>query len=694
MLLLVLAALVLLGSSALATWLLDLHGASARGLALGLIVAAQMQLAVLVAGAALGALRPLPLLGAQLAVSLGVVGLTVAHAGTDRLALRSPSLRWSGPGTRALPSGAFALEPEAGPAGTEVEVRPMLDSRTPAMPTSDLERAPEGQPNERSGLVAAVREHPLHVATYVLVGLLHLWHVGLAASLPLVDYDGLALHGAAVAHWVTSQGFGSSGLSPMVDAAPLGPAAISAWTATFRSDLQWMFLTSLGFLAIGAAAVVQLARRFGASAWDAALGAAAFSALPVVALQATSAYADLAAAGSMVAAWALGAEVLDRGTLLRADADVVHRRADRRDLVLLGVALGLAVAARPANLAGVGLVVALALVLAARQRRNPSTPTPAVGSLLQQTALVVVPLVLLGGYWYVRNALDHGNPVYPFAVGPLDGLGSVERLLVAPNRPEVLTEVGGRVVQTVTSWIADLSPGTYAVDQRLGGFGPIFPLLLLPASAVLLLSDRRASIRATFGLAVAVLVVVPTPWWSRGTIFLPAVAAAALAAVLSTTVGRRRTALLAAVLALTLVGVVCTVRLSVYPAGPSHSRVGPAEALDLARSASPHDLGPYAGYRWLDEERPGANLAVLDEAAPSLRVPLYGPSLDRQVGVVPMAEEVDALAGSLEALDARLVLVPTTAEALLADIERGRGPLEVVAVGADAPTGTVVVERR
>lgn len=694
MLLLVLAGLVLLGSSLASTWLLSLEQLSGRAVALGLIVAAQMQLAVLVAGALLGALRPLPLLGVQLAISLAVVGLAVVHAGADRPTLRASPFRWPEPGTRALPSGAFALEPEAGPAATEVEVRPMPGSHSPPMPSTDRGRSPEERSDERPGIVAAVREHPLHVATFVLVTLLHLWHVSLAASLPLVDYDGLALHGAAVAHWVTSQGFGASGLSPMVDAAPLGPAAISAWTATFRGDLQWMFLTSFGFLAIGAAAVAQLARRFGASAWDAALGAAAFSALPVVALQATSAYADLAAAGCMVAAWAWGAELLHRRSLLRADADALHRRVDRRDLILLGVALGLAAAARPANLAGLGFVLALVLVLAVAQRRDRSTPAPAVGPLMQRAALVVVPLVVLGGSWYVRTALDHGNPVYPFTVGPLDGLGSVERLLVAPNRPDVLTEVGGRVAQTVTSWIADLSPSTYAVDQRLGGFGPIFPLLLLPASAVLLLSDRRSTVRAAFGLAVALLIVVPTPWWSRGTIFLPAVAAAALAAVLSTTAGRRRTALLTAALVLTLIGALCTVRLSVYPAGPSHARVGPAAALDLARSAERHDLGPYAGYRWLDEERPRAILAVLEGAAPSLRVPLYGPSLDRRVVVVPASEAADELAGSLEAAGARLLLVPTTAEALLADLERGRGPLEVVATGADAPAGMVVVERR
>jgi hypothetical protein len=258
----------------------------------------------------------------------------------------------------------------------------------------------------------------------------------------------------------------------------------------------------------------------------------------------------------------------------------------------------------------------------------------------------------------------------------------------------VLTDVGGRVAQTVTSWLADLSPSTYAVDQRLGGFGPVFPLLLLPASAVLLLSDRRATVRAVLGLAVALLVVVPTPWWSRGTMFLAAVAAAAFAAVLATTAGRRRTALLVAALALTLVGAVCTVRQSVYPAGPSHARVGPGAAVELARSSARYELGPYAGYRWLDDERPGVTLAVIEGAAPSLRVPLYGPALDRQVVVIPTADAPDALASSLAEAEARLLLVPTTAEALLADIERERGPLEVVAAGADAPNGMVVVERR
>lgn len=686
MLLLALAGLALGASSIGATWLLQLDRASARLVALGLLVAAQMQVSVLVCGAALGTLAPGPLLGVQLVVSLLVIGLALAHAGADARPAWPPRLELSRRRPGAPVTGAFALE-------AEVDVDPPM-----VVPGHALDTVEVGTGHlvhrARAGIAATVRAHPLHLATVVVVALLYLWHVGLALALPIVDYDGLALHGAAVAHWVRSAGLGESGLSPMVDAAPLGPAAISAWTATFRSDLDWMFLTPLGFVAIGAAAVAQLARRFGASAWDAALGAVVFAALPVVALQATSGYPDLAAASSVVAAWALWAEVLARGSLWRADADARHQRADRRDLVLMGIALGLATAARPANLAAAAMVIALALAITAVRLREPSASTPSIAVLARRAALVVVPLLVLGAYWYVRNAVGHHNPLYPFAIGPLEGLGSVERLLVAPNRPDVLTDVGGRVAQTATSWIADLSPSTYSVDQRLGGLGPIFPLLLLPASAILVISDRRTTVRATFGLALALLVVLPAPWWSRGTLFLPAVGAAALAAVATATPGRRRTALLAATLALTVVGAACTVRESVYAADRTQGRVGPVEALELARSSDPHDLVPYAGYRWLDEVHPDATVAVLEGAVPSLRVPLFGPDLERRVVVVSSSADPADLASSLRAAGADLVLVPTAADELLEEIDRGRGPLVVVAEGPDAPRSMAVVALR
>lgn len=681
---LLLACVALGASSATATWLLQLERASARLVAFGLLVAAQMQVSVLVCGAALSRLEPLALLGVQIVVSLVVVGLAVAHAGADR---RPTWPAW--PARLELPgrhvgadrTGAFALHATA--PGGSVEVLAPLE--------------PRGQrsiPGARASARLIVRRHPLHLATFALVALLYVWHIGLALALALVDYDGLALHGAAVAHWVSSAGLGGSGLSPMVDSAPLGPAAITAWTATFRSDLDWMFLTQLGFASIGAAAVAQLARRFGATPWDASLGAAAFAALPVVALQATSGYPDLAAASSVVAAWALWAEVLARGSLWRAGAEAGDRRADRRDLVLLGIALGLAIAARPANLAAAAMVVAGAMVVTALRLRGPSTSAPSRAVLARRAATVLVPLLVLGGYWYVRNAVDHRNPLYPFAVGPLEGEGSVERLLVAPNRPDVLTDVGGRVAQTATSWIADLSPSTYAVDQRLGGFGPIFPLLLLPASAVLVISDRRPTVRATFGLALGLLVVVPAPWWSRGTLFLPAVGAAALAAVASTAPPRRRTILVAATLALSAIGVACTVRETVYVASRTQVRAGPVEAFELARSSDPHDLAPYARYRWLDEERPDATLALLEGAVPSLRVPLFGPQLGRRVVVVPSTEDPGALARSLRSVGAEVALVPTAAEELLEAIDEDRGPLVVAAAGSDAPRSMVVVAFR
>ena len=662
MVLLLLALVVLVGSSVGVTCLLDLARPAAAVFVAGLIVAAQMQASVLFCGAVLGSVAPGTLLLVQVAVSLAVVALAVAHVGVDRLPLH----HFGSGSSRRRQLGAFAV----GDASA-------LEELAPAVPL-------------RSRLVRAGRDHPFHLATFAAVGLLYVWHVGLAVALPAVDYDGLALHGTAIAHWVTSGSFGASGLSPMVDAAPLGPAAISAWVATFTSDLSWVFLTQLGFTLIGAAAVADLAERFGADRWDALLGATVFAGMPVVALQATSGYPDLAAASTVVAAWALWAAVLERGRLVEARLD----RADRRDLALIGVALGLAVAARPANLAAAAVLVVVALVvpLVIQRRRQPSAPW-SVGVMARSAALLLIPLAVLGSYWYVRNGIDHGNPLYPFGFGPLEGLGSVDRLIVAPNRPDALTEVGGRVAQTATSWLADLSPGSYAVDQRLGGFGPIFPLLLVPVSVVLVMSDRRLVVRATYGLALALLVVVPTPWWSRGTLFLPAVAAAGLGAVATSLAGTRRTALLAATCTLTLVGVGFTVHETVYVSAATHRHVSPLGALDLARERDRHEVTPYDGYRQIDRDWPDATVAVVEGSVPSLRVPMFGGSLQREVVVVPAHDDPAAFARSMRAAGADIALVSGSDE-LLDAIEDRRGPLVVAAAGADAPSGMVVVAPR
>ncbi len=82
-----------------------------------------------------------------------------------------------------------------------------------------------------------------------------------------------------------------------------------------------------------------------------------------------------------------------------------HGRAQWRWPLLAGLALGIAVGSKDTAVVPAATVVVLGMILFS------------VRSRWRASALVVVGTVILAGLWFVRNAVDTGNPLYPEAVG-------------------------------------------------------------------------------------------------------------------------------------------------------------------------------------------------------------------------------------------------------------------------------------
>ncbi|HWJ98635.1 MAG TPA: hypothetical protein VNQ33_10780 [Acidimicrobiales bacterium] len=697
MLLLIVALALVVGSTALVVSSLGFASRVSAVLAGSVIGLAQVNVSVLIAGAVIHELEPFVLLGVTAVVALASAALALAFA-SDGIGLfadlleRLPFPARGDVGARVL-ADPQAARPDPSDSGVEGDRRVLgdADADDSAWPRRWITAAWE-----------AVAGHPFHTICLVLVAVAYAWHVFLALALPIVDYDGLALHATAVAHWVTSGGFGRSGLSVTLDSAPLGPAAISAWAATFTGSLRWVFATQLAFTAVGVLAVIDLARRFGASLADAVLAGAVFGAVPVVVLQATSAYADLGASTPLLAAWSFG---------LGAYASASEKPAFGRDrqasrshggagtgqhLVVAGSALGLAVGARPANLAAVAVFVVLVVFGSVWAGRTSEASAATVArSTAVRVGIVLLPVLVIGSYWYLRNWIEFGSPLYPFSIGPFHGLGSVEELIVAPNRPDTLDAVGGNVARTITSWSADLPPGSYAVDQRLGGFGPLFLVALVPALVLFVSrSVRTAPARAIAVVAPAVLLLAlqPAPWWARGTIFIPGIAAAAFAAVLPEQRGGVRTGVLAGATVLLGWGLWAVASQTVYTDAVTHRRVELGDAWSLVHEDDrAHAVLPYSGYAVLDTYPSGTVVAVLDGFVPSQRAPLYGQDLDRRLVIVPPTSDPDELARSMDQAGADIAVVPVSSESLIEAVRQPGSPLQIVAERGASPARTVLV---
>ena len=188
-------------------------------------------------------------------------------------------------------------------------------------------------------------------------------------------------------------------------------------------------------------------------------------------------------------------------------------------MLLAGTALGLFLGTKPNAPLGTVLVGAVLLARAVRSRDGQ------LGWTLAASLLAFA----LGGEAYVTNLYRHGNPVWPVEMnlGPLHLPGTEKLQLVMGAGAAAPRLHGPLLLRVVRSWFS--LGGAPVFDMRIGGYGPLFLLTLVPLGWLLV---RRRDV----GLAVLVLATLaaPDPAVARYVLAFPALALAASAALLTT----------------------------------------------------------------------------------------------------------------------------------------------------------------
>jgi hypothetical protein len=202
-------------------------------------------------------------------------------------------------------------------------------------------------------------------------------------------YDALSYHLHAPVTWMQERRLT---LVPAVfgDPAPAyAPGNMELWFLFLLAPLRSDYLAGVGQLgaaALAASAIVAVVRERGGSRAGALGAALAFLLVPEIWTQLPTAMVDLGLAAFLLASLPF---------------------ALRAELPTCAAALGLALGTKY-----VGLVLCLpfAVVAAANARRRPGAVTP------RRALAAAAALAAGGGFWYVRNAVVTGNPLYPGAV--------------------------------------------------------------------------------------------------------------------------------------------------------------------------------------------------------------------------------------------------------------------------------------
>jgi len=161
---------------------------------------------------------------------------------------------------------------------------------------------------------------------------------------------------------------------------------------------------------------------------------------------------------------------------------------DKGPLIIAGIAAGIAISVKVSMLAPVGIIF-LGMILVSGRARWWVT-----------TAWLGIPMLLVGGYWYVRAMLyTGGNPVPAIDWGPLN--------LPQPNQ----MALDPRPRFSVAQYFDDLDVYRYwFLPQLDDAFGILFPLILIMAavvSAYLVATARNKVVKVLAASAIVTAVV-------------------------------------------------------------------------------------------------------------------------------------------------------------------------------------------
>lgn len=345
---------------------------------------------------------------------------------------------------------------------------------------------------------------------------------------PSFDLDSTFFHLPEVAIWIDSGSPGS--LEPISRDFPIGAypstnEVLLSWAGGVSSNVGVVLLIPGLLVGLLVAGVVLTLRAFDCRRPETALAAAAVALVPIVSDAVTSLDSDLPATAWMAIAAGLCAQVA-RG---KARPELLAFA-----LVAAGMAIGTKTSTAPFAL----FALAAAWVAAPVKPRASWLAAGGVGA------------VAAGGFWYARNLVDHGNPLWPFVNLPvgdripaevealstrfierplasLDGrigdylgeLGASPLLLAGALVLPLLTRdrrlALGSLAVLVSCLIWSVAPATGEPLDEVGealftvtGVRYLMPTVLLATVLVGIVASRRGGI----GLAARVLLAAAVAW--------------------------------------------------------------------------------------------------------------------------------------------------------------------------------------
>ncbi len=315
------------------------------------------------------------------------------------------------------------------------------------------------------------------------------------------------------------------------------------WNLIFLKSDRIVDLSQLFFTLAGMLSIYSMAVKIGTKEKYALYCSLLFFFAPVIILQSTAEYVDIAVSVLLLIAI----------NFLMCGSREEPSLTNRKNITLLpaGVTAGILLGSKGSAPL---FVVALSMLFLINEIRKRSTLrregySALTGGHLSFKRIIaryviyfMMPVILLGSYWYIKNWVYYGNPVYPFKVMLFNKtlFRGIFAEMVGPAIPEVINNLSP-LNKLLYVWIEKVEYYIYALD--IAGFGPLWFILFLPGMGFSVFHAVRKKKYDFLLIAVIIIlafIVYPRNWNPRYVIFILGLGSLSFGALLNYFEERKR----------------------------------------------------------------------------------------------------------------------------------------------------------
>ncbi len=381
-----------------------------------------------------------------------------------------------------------------------------------------------------SGLSRKIIEDRILLSIFILFAVSVSWTIFLGYLFPSYTWDALWYHLPIVGHIIQSGAIQdiavNSFIEQFINIFPKNIELFFLWNTIFLRNDIIVDLSQLIFALAGVLTVYSIAVKLNIREKHAIYSSLLFFFTPIIILQSATNYVDIAITVLfLIAVNFLIDGVVSEDSGSTTGAESLQQRSFR--VFLAGLTTGILLGSKgsgplfAAVLSSVVVINEIRKHIGLRKEISLSMPGILKKSLKFYLVFFLLPVLLLGGYWYMKNWVLYGSPVYPmeisvFNVTIFKGLfnGIIEPV------PAIINELSS-LTRPLYVWSENTK--YYLYDSRLGGLGPTWFILFLPSlvfSFFYSIIKRKNKFLAVSIIFIAVFFMYPRNWTPRYVIFM------------------------------------------------------------------------------------------------------------------------------------------------------------------------------